>query len=244
MTLHVGCFKWHKPGYRSTFGPETVNVLRSMVARNLSLDHEFFCVTDDAAGIDPRVRVIPLWNDFAEIPNPSSPRNPSCYRRLKLFSAEAATLIGERIVCMDLDTVIVGDVTPLFDRPDDFVIWGGQTVEARPNSRVYSWYNGSLLMLRAGTRRQVWESFDPRTSPARAHRANCRGSDQGWISFILGAGEKVYSTADGVYSYRNHVLPRSGRLPSDARFVSFHGQWDPWMSQVKRAHSWVREHYR
>jgi len=244
--LDVVCWKWKPPaGYRSTFDAASVNTLRAMVARNLSLPHRFSCITDDAEGIDATVRVIPLWDDFAAVPNPSNRLNPSCYRRLKMFSAEARTTIGERIVSMDLDVVITGDLTPLFDRAEDFVIWGGQTVQpGRAGTSVYNWYNGSLMMLRAGSRTKVWDTFDPARSPTRANQAGCRGSDQGWISYCLGPKEAVWGTSDGVYSFRNHIVPGKGILPRDARFIAFHGRHDPWQAEVQRAHPWVAQHYR
>lgn len=242
--LDVICWKWRPTrGYRSQFGPDTVNVLKRMLQRNLHVPFRFSCITDDAAGIDSDVRIIPLWNDFANVPNPSSPRNPSCYRRLKMFSKDARELIGERIVSLDLDVVITGDVTELFDRDEEFVIWGGQSVQPQ-SLQVYNWFNGSMMYLRAGTRTQVWDKFDPARSPWQAHRAGCRGSDQGWICYVLGRKERVWTTGDGVYSYRNHVLPNGGRLPEGAKIVAFHGQYDPWQPRVQQAHSWVREHYR
>lgn len=244
MTLEVVCWKWKPPtGYRSQFDGEAVNVLRAMVARNLRLPHRFSCITDDARGIDSDIRVLPLPDTFARVPNPSNPRNPSCYRRLQMFSAEARELIGERIVSMDLDVVITGDLTPLFDREEDFVIWGGQSVNL-VGGPVYSWFNGSLMMLRAGTRTKVWDTFDPATSPRKAHLAGCRGSDQGWIAYCLGKQEAVWGVGDGVYSYRNHVRPNGGKLPANARFVAFHGQHDPWQREIQRAHPWVAAHYR
>lgn len=246
--LEVICWKWKPFGqYRSSFGPSTVNVLRSMVARNLKLPHRFTCVTDDSRGIDGDIRIVDINSlasaKYARVPNPSSVRNPSCYRRLFLFSDEARDVFGMKVVSMDLDMVVVDDLTPLFDRDVDFVIWGGQTVQ--PNvPQVYNWFNGSLMMHKPGTRTKVWTDFDPRTSPAKANQNGCRGSDQGWISYALGRSESTWGCADGVYSYRNHVLPAGGRLAKNARIVAFHGQFDPWMKDVQTRHAWVREHYR
>lgn len=242
MTLEVICWKWHTPGYRSHFGPESVNVLASMLRRNLRVPYRFSCITDDGRGIDSGVRVVPIWDTFASVPNPSNARNPSCYRRLRMFSPEAAELIGDRIVSLDLDVVITADVTPLFDHEEEFKIWGGQSINPK-GGLVYNWYNGSVMQLKAGTRTRVWSEFDPKTSPQKASAAGCRGSDQGWISFVLGKKEKVWGTQDGIYSYRVHVAANRGQLPSNARLVAFHGRHDPWMTEVKRAHSWVREHY-
>jgi hypothetical protein len=243
--LEIVCWKWKSPhGYRSTFDAASVNTLRAMVARNLRLPHRFNCITDDARGIDGDVRVIPLWDDFASVPNPSNRQNPSCYRRLRMFSAEARDLIGERIVSMDLDVVITGDLTPLFDRPDDFVIWGGQSVQPGGRGAVYSWYNGSLMMLRAGTRTKVWEQFDPARSPQLANAAGCRGSDQGWIAYCLGKNESVWGTKDGVYSFRNHIVTSRGALPGNARLVAFHGRHDPWHVALHKSYPWIASHYR
>jgi hypothetical protein len=246
--LEVVCWKWKPVGqYRSTFGPNTVNVLRRMIARHLTIPHRFTCVTDDWAGIDDEVRIVDINSiasaKYARVPNPSNIRNPSCYRRLFLFSEEAREVLGEKVVSMDLDMVVVGDLTPLFDRDVDFMIWGGQTVQ--PHSiTVYNWFNGSLMMHKPGTRTRVWTDFDPATSPAKANGNGCRGSDQGWIAHCLGRSELTWGQADGVYSYRNHVLTAGGRLAKNARIVAFHGQYDPWMRDVQSRHAWVREHYR
>lgn len=220
--------------YRSKFGPETVNTMRRMIARHYHQPHRFLCVTDQPDGIDPEVEIVPAWNDFADLPSPSGGRNPSCYRRLRYFSPDVAPVLGSRIVSLDLDTVILDDVTPLFDRPEDFVIWGDT------NPRTF--YNGGLWLMTAGARAQVWTEFDPETSPQLARRAGHFGSDQGWISYCLGPNEAKWTTRDGVYSYRNAV--RSMRRPPDgARLVSFHGEYDPWDESVQKHSPWIREHY-
>lgn len=233
--LDIVCFRWKPaPGYRSSFGPETVNVLRSMVERNYQKPHRFTCVTDEPAGTDQRVRVIPLWKDHADVANPMGRSNPSCYRRLKLFSAEASELIGPRIVALDLDVVLTGDVSPLWDRPEDIVLWG--------DTHPKTYYNGGMFVLTAGSRRKVWEQFDPVKSPLRTKATGAFGSDQAWISYILGPGEAKWTCADGVYSYRNHIKPRGSVLPLGARVVLFHGRIDPWGHEANRL-SWVRENY-
>lgn len=234
--LDIVTFKWKppRPGYRSKFGPETVNILRNMVERHYRKPHRFTCVTDDPAGLDPRIRVIPLWSDHGELVSPAGVNQPCCYRRLKLFSAAAAELIGPRFVALDLDIVITQDVAPLWDRPEDFVIWG----DTNPTTL----YNGSMFVLTAGARTQVWDTFDPLRSPRLTKASGNFGSDQAWISYCLGKGEATWSQADGVFSYRLHILPLGGRLPRMARVVVFHGRVDPWGPEAQR-HSWVKEHY-
>lgn len=229
-------FKW-KPGqqYRSQFGPETVNTLWSMLGRHHDGPFRLTCITDDAKGISGEVRTIPLWDDHCKLPSPHGHGYPSCYRRLKLFSDEAAQIIGPRFVVMDLDVVICRRINPLFDGDEDFKIWG-DTAKGTP-------YNGSLYMLRAGTRRQVWDSFDPVESPKRSLALGYIGSDQGWIGAALGTGEAKWGVRDGVYSYRNHIQRTGYLLPENARIVIFHGAVDPWSMQAKRI-GWVSKHYR
>lgn len=235
--LTVCCFKWRpKPGYRSKFDASHVNVLRAMVARHYQAPHRFVCITDDAEGLRGDVRVIPLWPDHANLPSPHGPGNPSCYRRLKLFSREAAALIGPRFVSLDLDAVITGDMRPVWDRPEDFVIWG-DTSPGTP-------YNGSMMLMTAGARAQVWETFDPVRSPKMARQLNYWGSDQAWIGACLGPNEATWKTADGVYSWRVHVRPKQGKLPADARVVMFHGLEDPWQPRMLQQHPWIARHWR
>lgn len=235
--LSVVTWRW-KPavGYRSTFPVESVNTLKRMVARHYRGDHVFRCVTDDPRGLDSDIDVVPLWKELADVASPHGPKKPSCYRRLKAFDASIGPVLGERFVSLDLDVVLTGDVTPLWRRPESFVIYG----DTNPRTP----YNGSMFLLTAGARRQVWEQFDARTSPQRSKAAGFCGSDQGWISLCLGAGESKWNQGDGVYSFRNHIQPRGGTLPPSARLVVFHGRANPWDVEMQQRYPFIREHYR
>jgi hypothetical protein len=235
--ISVVCFKWRpKEGYRSKYSGHQVNVLRNMVARHYPEPHRFICVTDDAEGIDEGVEIVPLWDDHADVPNPSFADGPSCYRRLKVFSPGIGDVLGERFVCIDLDVVIVDDLRPIFNRTEDFIGW---------RNPVAQWpLNGSLFMMNAGARPQVWETFDPYVSPALSHGANMRGSDQGWMSYVLGWNEAMLGPADGVVSYQKEVRRNLGKLPRGARIVVFWGRTDPWSPVAQRQAAWIREHYR
>ena len=243
--LSVVCWKWRSPkGYRSTFTAEHVNTLFRMVKRHYPEPHRSICVTDDPMRLERYIEVVPISKDWADIPSPHGGHNPSCYRRLVMFSPQAKQLFGERFVSLDLDTVVTGDLRPLWDRPEDFVMWG----ETDPRSD----FNGSMLLMSAGARPQVWDRFNPTTSPAEAKAAGKFGSDQGWISHILGRSkhdgpdhpqrEATWTTKDGVYSYRIHLHPNRGMLPDDARIVMWHGGQDPWGPHAQRL-DWVRRNY-
>lgn len=232
--LTVCTWKWkERDGYHSHFTAAHVNTLRAMVDRCYRKPHDFVCITDDPAGIDGDIRTVPIWNDYSDLPGPNG---VNCYRRMRAFSVEAAEIIGPRFVSLDLDGVLRGDVTPLWDRPEDFVIWG-DTARNTP-------YNGSMWLLRAGTRRQVWETFDREASPRRARMAGMVGSDQAWIGVCLGPNEPRWTEADGVHSWRVHIKKRGGALPDHARAVFFHGREKPWQPELQARFAWIREHYR
>ena len=147
-------FKWAPPvGYRSHFDAENVNTLFRMIRRHYDGPMRAVCVTDDPAGIDESIETMPLWDDLASVPSPHGAHNPSCYRRLKLFAPDAGETFGPRLVAIDLDMVITGSLNALFDRPEDFVIWGESDFPGRQH------YCGSLWMLKTGTRTQVTVSL-------------------------------------------------------------------------------------
>jgi hypothetical protein len=54
--------------------------------------------------------------------SPEGPRFPSSYRRLWTFSDDAR-LLGDRVMMIDIDAVVTGDLGPLFAPDDDFVGW-------------------------------------------------------------------------------------------------------------------------
>lgn len=145
-------------------------------------------------------------------------------------------IIGPRFTSIDLDTVIVDDVTPLFTRKEDFLIYHLQHRRTP--------YNGTLWTMNAGAREQVFTKFDPRTSPAIAKKAGFNGSDQAWISYILGPNEAGWSAKDGVIAYRSDIRQARATLPPTARIVSFHGNEDPWSAYARQKAPWLEEHYR
>lgn len=235
--LKVVCFKWKprpKKGYSEpphvvSYGPEHVLTLRNMVARHLSMDHEFLCVTDDPEGLED-VETLPLWDHCVELGH--------CFNRLYTFSEDMADLIGPRFVCIDLDCVIVDSLDPLFGRDEDFVV---NSHKGGPNAPDQL-YNGGLYMMDAGARSEVWETWDGERSAQRVLKGKrdrvCSGSDQGWMRLVLGRGEARWTEDDGTYEARTV----RGRLPDNARIVLFAGKRDP--TQWVAKYDWVREHYR
>jgi len=222
--LRVVCFKWkHINGFKlmsleiiNEYTAEYVNKLFRGVERNLTIPHEFVCVTDDPEGVE--CRTIPMWNEYREL--------GGCYSRLKLFSPEMEDVLGKRFVMIDLDSVIVGNLDKLFSRKEDFII--NKYLVRAPKYRE-QWYNGSLIMMNAGSRCQVWDSFKGEESVKiinkKKEEGRIVGTDQAWISYTLGPNEALFTEEQGVY-YAKRLLKKK-ELPENARIITFAGRRDP-----------------
>ncbi len=236
--LKVVCWKWkpNNPEFRSTFNARSVNTLHSMVRRHYHKPFEMVCFTDDSEGIDSHIRTIPVWDTYAELVSPLGDGYPSCYRRLLAFRSDMEQIVGGRFVSMDLDCVITGDITPLWDRQEDFIIWHAETRNTP--------YNGSMWMMDPGAREIVYDLFDPLLSPALTRELDLCGSDQAWIAHVLGPDEATWGKDDGIYVWRKHLKNRMWNLPADARIVFFQGKEDPWDQSAIDKAPWILEHYR
>lgn len=233
--LTVVCFKWKRLNGDSQLAKpisqytgEHVNKLHNMIWRNLKIPHRFVCITDDFKGIDPRIEIIPLWDKCKNL--------GGCFNRLYVFSEDMKDIIGERFICIDLDCIIVNDVTSLFTRNDDFII---NTYNPFPATHyaINQLYNGGIFMMTAGARKQVWDSFNPKKSPKVIKKNNCViGTDQAWIRMVLGKNEKTFTEADGVYEARAF----GKRIPKNSKIIMFAGPRDPSLSNKP----WVVNNWR
>lgn len=206
-----------------------------MLRRHVKLPYKFFCVTDDIPKAKhellPGVNIIPIWR-MAGVPV-KHPTKPNCYKRLRLFDPDMRKVFGDRIVCMDLDLIITGDITQILQTPGDFVGYNKRGVR----------YQGAFWIHEIGTRPEVWQEFDPETSPALARKAGYEGSDQAWLSYKLRPNERVLTRADGLYCYDIDRL-NARALPPEAKIVFFRGARKPWHPQVFGKVGWVSQHWR
>src|SRR5690606_16984018 len=224
---------WIQPGGRTRYNADHINIWADSVDGHLTLDHELACVTDQPEGIDPRVRIIDPPGDFDNVRIPTWNESlPQCLRRISMFRPDAAEVFGsERFVNMDLDCVIGGSLDPLFDRPEDIVLYRG-THRYRP-------YNGSMVMMTAGARPQVFERFTPQNA-AKAGEVY-PGSDQAWISYVLGWGEATWTAADGVVSW-NAARPDYDK--ETTRLLFFPCPTKPWELVAAGEDEWIAQNYR
>lgn len=161
---------------------------------------------------------------------------PGCFCRLRMFDPdwqEKHGLTG-RIVSLDLDLVVTGPLDDLFDRPENFVILQGANY-SNPCP-----YNGSVFMLRAGARPDVWKDFSLKRASEIPHFEF--PDDQGWFAHKIpnAAGWKA-GPESGIYAFQKPGWPKGDDLPKDAKIVAFPGWRDP----SKFTHlDWVRNNWK
>lgn len=224
MKFAVVCYLYEGP---ANYRAEHVNILRRMVARNCTLPHEFWCVGDDPTGLDPGVNFYRCDRSMLSL--------GGCYVKLQMWRREVQEIFGDRILLLDLDSVICGNIDRLVLRPEAVVLWR----DALAGSVKGFLYNGSMILMDAGARPQVWESFDAKNSPQVVAQSGMQMYEQAWIGLVLGPNEATFTAADGVLSYKFDGVRDHG-LRDNAAVVFFHGRPKPWEVDDP----WVKEYWR
>ena len=230
--LKIITWLWAQPNGRTTYTAHHVNIWAAMLKRHLTIPFTLACVTDMPDGIDSDIEIIDPPNDFVGIETPTwNKGKPNCFRRLVLFSPEAEKIFGaKRFASMDLDAVVGANVDDIFSKTEDFIMYRGTNFD-RP-------YNGSLVMMDAGARPQVYNEFSIENAIASGQKYT--GSDQAWIAYCLGTGEATWSFEDGICwwgSQYNTDIP-------EKKIMFFPGIIKPWEVIVLGVDKWCIEHYR
>lgn len=103
MRLTVACVLWVGDFERRRYSPAWVTRLRDMVAAHLPVPHRFVCLSNVSV---PGVETLPLATGW-----------PGWWAKLEIFNP--AHDLGDRVLYLDLDVFVTGDLTPIadFDAP-------------------------------------------------------------------------------------------------------------------------------
>lgn len=214
--VNIICMKWG-----TLYGPEYVDRLYAMVARNLSRPFRFVCMTDDGSGIRSEVECLPLPPIELDPDHKDKP-----WRKIGLFNAELSDLKGTALF-LDLDLVVVGGLDPFFDyEPGRFCIIHNWTHPDRITG------NSSVYRFEIGADSYVLDRFK---SESHKHWMKRYGNSQTFLSNTV--KELVYWPAEWCVSFKKHCLPggplgilnilRPSKIPEGARIVVFHGHPNP-----------------
>lgn len=222
--LAVVCCLW---GER--YGEGHVRALKSMAAAFIRVPHRFVCLTDRERieGIETR----PLRRLTGERGGMAN------FSKLAAFDGEFQRSIGERIVFLDLDTVLLDDISGIVMGCGEFAIMEGTM--ARDGARLCP-YNSSMWVCDAGARERFLTSFDPERMPEldtiRMETGRVAvGSDQAWIA-LVSPNERTIGEAEGLHQF---CASREPERFGAARAVFFAGTVQPW----DFAAGWLAEAY-
>ena len=235
---NVLCMKWG-----TKYAADYVNTLYSMVARNLSREFRFVCLTEDAKGLDSRIEVFPLPEMAVSLDGPERGWN-----KLAVFSETLYDLKG-KVLCLDLDLIITGSLDDLFDCPGEVMI-------------IKDWIkkdgtgNSSVYRFEVGAHPEILEEFGRSFEQIKQTHRN----EQEYLSaMLMKKNALVYWPEAWCRSFKRHCIKpfslffaRETEMPKDTRVLVFHGKPDPheavagvsgkWYRRFKPA-TWVAEHW-
>lgn len=231
---YVVCLK-----FGNKYGPEYVNVLSRMVKRNLTIPHEFVCLTEDPRGLDADIRVLPLQVK-SEL--------HGWWYKIMLFDPQFP--LKGNILFMDLDVIVFRNIDNLFSfHPDKFCIIRDFNRSIR---RDWKRMNSSVFRFQSGTCSHVYTEF---MQTPKAHVRRLHG-DQDWIyekmkdkNFIFWPDEWIQSYKWEMRDRRDLVRINGKRnfkqllnpvVKPNTSIAVFHGE--PYPHEVKD--TWVVDNWR
>lgn len=190
--LNIVCVKWG-----TLYSSDYVNILYDMVRRNIKdgAPGKFVCFTDNPDGLHDDIEARPLPDNLT-----------AWWNKLYLFK-DGLFPDGDRVVYLDLDTVITGSL-------DDILGYNGEFAILRDFYRQEG-YQSSIMSWVAGTCNDIWNEY------VRAEFPSVDGGDQAWIEksrFFLDIWQDLFP--DSFVSYKAHC---SEGIPRGAKVVIFHG---------------------
>lgn len=211
----------------TAYGPEYVNILRDMVARNLSegFPGRFVCITDDPTGLDDGIEVLPLPADLEK-----------WWGKLYMFK-RGLLPDGSRCVFMDLDTIIIGNLDAIASYEGQFATLRDFLFPQQVGPAIIAWEAGDFAA-------SVWEEWCAQGKPRDPM------GDLWWINNLdQGRFPKQIDILQDLYpgkfvSYKAGCKPFP---PKGTAVVCFHGQPKPdncgseWVADVWRIGGGVGE---
>lgn len=235
----------------SLYSADYVNVLYNACQKYITKPFRFVCMTDDATGIVDGVEIFPI----PEMEISKEHYAFGGWPKLAMFKKNLFGLEG-RALFMDLDTVLVGDITPMLERSGGVILireWRRFIDYFRPR-RV----NGmtSIFAFTLGEQTQIYDRFIE--NPDYAFE-NYR-SEQRWVTDHI--NDMQFWDHIQVVSFKRNLLPppiinrfKPPKNPSQkTAVVVFHGiprpidvvpdneaYWGKWSRQGRGPVKWVRD---
>ncbi len=219
MNRIVLCIKWG-----NLYPTAYVNLLFRAVKDHMDHPFRFVCLTDEAEGLDPEIEPFPI---------PEFGLKPERFRaglwpKLSIFKPDLYSLKG-RCLFIDLDSMIVGSLEPLFQLNGELIMIGGGRNWKHPKKNLKPEAMSGVFAFDFGSQYQIFETFCANREKAYAHSAND-------TVFIEKYGRNItFWPSDFIVSFKHHLCQPFGKAfflepnppqPS-TKIVAFHGDPRP-----------------
>lgn len=203
---------WRNRTFRVEYTPAHVRWVRDMVAKHLTIPHEFVCLSDvDIEG----VCTVPFRHDWA-----------GWWGKIELFRHDL--FVGERVFYLDLDTVIVDNINHIVGHDHKFTTL--RNMSSPKTDRI-----GSGVMAWHGDLSEIYKTFraDPDMYMRKCQTSECWG-DQGFIQPFARKCDRFQDLfPNEIVSFKTNL--NHGDPAPENKIVCFHGLPKP--QEIKR--SWI-----
>ena len=229
---YVVCLKWG-----DKYSADYVNKLYNMVDRNITIDYEFVCFTENTTGLNKNITTYPL------------PKIRADGWWYKPMFVGADLPIKGTLLFLDLDVVVFKNIDKLFTyQPNRFCIIRDFN---RSQRKDWNRMNSSVFRINIGAYDNIWQQF--KQNPP-AHMQRLRG-DQDWMFKHI--TDHHFWPDEWIMSYkwemrdrrdlkldpvrkRNFVIDAPPKIDPDTCIAVFHGEPNP----ADANDSWVKEHWK
>ena len=213
--INIICMKWG-----NKFSPDYVNKLFNMVQRNLSIEHDFICFTDDKEGLQKGI----IIKKLEKLPIGQRYYDDGCWPKLLMFKKNFGNLSGV-ILFLDLDTVIISDIAPMIN----FIQQNREKVvmlQERKDKHMLGVHNSAFV----GFIASKWDSiFDEYINNYYIAHSKYR-TEQAYLSHQLGENVILWPQ-NWCISFKRHLVPKGmmtwfKEVPepnAEIKMVAFHG---------------------
>ncbi len=223
-TTNAICLK-----FGTLYGPQYVNRLYAGIVRHADGPVRFFCMTDDATGLDTGISVLPLPHEpfhdrmFA-LMKAKGYRAP--FQKISMFRPDLIPDLDGPLLVFDVDVAITGPIGPLRDYLPGKIAMRRAWNEGGSRNTLG---HGSVEKIEPKRHRYLYDfmASDPETAIDFSF-----GSEQTYTSRLAERhGDFVTYPDEWIVSFKYDCRPArplnlllEPQLPKDARVVCFHGR--------------------
>lgn len=216
---------------RDYYPAKYVNILYASVCRHTTIPFDFVLYIGPEAInkcrlLNPKIRTVQTGMHY-------------WWSGMNFWRADAPGITTEKLLCLDIDQVIIGSLDDIINYPSDHCYMKDYPSHACPSGKEKD-ACVAVTLLKKGAHARVWEEYVragmPQWDPLNIPRhAPLRMAAQGLVNDLK--LDKDLFPEKWIISYKLWAAKKN--IPEDCRIVSFHGRPKPHEVDMP----WVKEHW-